>query len=308
MYLATITLNQIIIMFVLMLVGYLCFKFNIITEEGNKLLSNLLLTLVIPIMIFSSYQRELTKELLNGLLISFALAVITHIVGIIISFVVLKGKNKDHVAIERFSVIFSNCGFMGFPLVDAIYGSEGVFYLTAYVTIFNILVWTLGVFMMSDNQNIKSIWKLVISPTTVTIAFGILFFVIQIRLPGNVLKAMDYISTMNTPMAMLVAGGTIATANLRTVFGKVKIYAVTFLKLLLVPGIILLLYTRLPISEPVMTTAILAVACPTASTGTLFALRYNKDATYASEIFVISTLLSIVSIPCIMTLMGLLMK
>ncbi len=301
MSLANIAFNQIMEMFLIIIIGVVCFKTKLIDEATNKKLSNILLMLILPFVIFVSYQRESSEELLNGLIISFVLAFISHIFGIAMSYLLLRGKNKDLV-IERFAVIYSNCAFIGIPLVDGIFGSEGVFYLTAYMTVFNLLLWTQGVVMMIGKQDKKTMLKTLISPTMIAIVLGIAFFTTQIRLPSILLHSFDYVASMNTPFAMLIAGVTIGQTNIKKVFGKVRIYLVTFIKLLFIPTVLLLIYSRFPIAKTVLATSILAVACPTAATGTLFAIRYDKNALYASEIFTITSLLSMITIPLIMML------
>lgn len=302
MSLVNITTNQILIMFIIILIGFICYKTNLIDKETNKKLSGILLMLVNPILIFESYIREFSAELLQGLLISFGLAIATHVIGIIIAYVLLRGKEEKDVVIERFSSIYSNCGFMGIPLINGILGGEGVFYITAYMTIFNIFVWTHGLTMMIGKQDKKTTIKTLISPTLIAIFLGIIFFITRMTLPEVVLHSFRYISGLNTPLAMIIAGVTIAQTDIRKIFIKFRIYYVTAIKLLIIPIALLLLYSRFPIPKEVLLTAIVAAACPTGATGTLFAIRYNKNALYASEIFATTTLLSIATLPLIVAL------
>ena len=302
MSLANTVLNQILIMFILILVGYICYKLKLIDESFNKKLSDLLLMLVSPFLIFISFQREFSKELLTGLLISLGLAVITHLFGILAAYVLLRGRNPD-VVVERFSVIYSNCGFIGIPIINGIFGSEGVFYITAYITIFNLFLWTQGLIMMNGVQSPKTMIKTLISPTLVFIILGFIFFIAQIRVPAIIFDSMEYVAAMNTPLAMIIAGVTIAQTNIWRIFIKPRIYLAVFLKLIFVPVIVLLIYSKLHLEVPVLAAAVLAAACPTGATGTVFAIRYQKNALYASEIFAMTTLGALITIPVIMAVM-----
>lgn len=308
MSLANIALNQILIMFLLIITGIISYKTHIIDVTANKKLSEFLLQIVNPLLIFNSYQREFSKELLNGLLISFVLAFVTHFASIGVSYLFLRGKNKDDVALERFSVIYTNCGFMGIPLINGIIGSEGVFYITAYLTVFNLLIWTQGVIMMTGRQSPKALVKTLISPTIIATLLGIITFAIQIKVPFIVFQSFEYIANMNTPMAMIIAGVTIAQTEIWRAFLKLRIYLVVLIRLFIIPMALLFLYTRFQISGSVITAAILAASCPAAATGTLFALRYNKNSLYASEIFGITTILSLISIPILMGITGVLVS
>lgn len=303
MSLASTSLNQILIMFLIIIIGAICFKIKLIDKDTNKRLSDIVLMLVNPLVILVSYQREFNTTLLKGLLVSLALATITHIFGITLSYLLLrKKKHESDIAIERFAIIYSNCGFMGIPLVNGIYGSEGVFYLTAYLTVFNLLVWTHGVIIMTEKKDKKTIANAFLSPSIIATVLGFLFFILRVEFPYILFKSLDYVSAMNTPLAMIVAGVTIAQTNFIKIFSKFRIYYVSFLKLLLIPFIMLLLFSRFAIDEKVIITSVLLAACPTGAMGTLFALRYGKNSLYASEIFAVTTILSLFTIPLIMAL------
>ncbi|NLK27936.1 MAG: AEC family transporter [Clostridiales bacterium] len=303
------TLYQIIIMLMIILVGMFCYKINLISKETNERLSNLVLMLINPIVIFVSYQREFDPTLLKGLMISLVLALITHIMAILIAYLLLR-KNKqeaDH-AIERFAIVYSNCGFIGIPLVNGILGGIGVFYITAYMTIFNLFIWTHGVIIMTGKKDKKTLITAFRSPTIIATIFGFALFVARLPVPDLIVEALSYIGNMNTPLAMLVAGVTIAQMNLRKLFTKPYNYYISFIKLILVPLLMLFLYQFFDISRDVLLTTILATACPVGATISLFAIRYKKNYIYASELFALTTLLSVITIPIVMTIAGLLVN
>ncbi|HWT74679.1 MAG TPA: AEC family transporter [Mobilitalea sp.] len=303
MTLALTAFTQIIIMFFIILVGMISYKTRLIDKETNKKLSDIVLMLVNPIVIFISYQREFKAYLLTGLLISLLLAVITHIFGILFANLVLRKKNHEaDIAIERFAVIYSNCGFIGIPLVNGILGSEGVFYITAYMTIFNLVVWTHGMITISGRSDRKSILTAMLSPSVIATVTGFVFFVGKIMLPDVLDQALTYLGDMNTPMAMLVAGVTIAQTDIVKVLQKLRIYYISILKLLVVPIAMLLFFSLFDIPRIVLLTSVLAAACPTAASINLFALRYDKNYLYASELFAVTTILSLVTIPVVMVL------
>lgn len=301
MSIAVTAFNQITIMFIIILIGILCYKIKLIDKGGNKLLSDIVLMLVNPLVIFMSYQREFDETLLVGLLISLVMAIVTHLVAIILGIIVLRKKGHEaDIAIERFAIIYSNCGFIGIPLVNGVLGGEGVFYLTAYITIFNLVVWTHGLITMSGKSDKKTIRKAIFSPCIIATIVGFLFFMMKIMLPDLINVALSYISNMNTPLAMLVAGVTIAQTDIKKVLTKFRIYYITFLKLLVVPIGMFFIFNLFDIPDIVILTSVLAAACPTAVTVNLFAIRYDKNYQYASELFAVTTLLSIITIPLVM--------
>jgi predicted permease len=309
MSLAVTAFNQIVIMFLIILAGMVCFKVRLIDNEMNKKLADIVLMLVNPFVIFVSYQRKFEAELLSGLLISLVLAFATHLFGIFISMIVLRKKNHEaDIAMERFAVIYSNCGFIGIPLVNGILGSEGVFYLTAYMTVFNLVVWTHGMITMSGKSDRKSILEAMLSPSVIATLSGFVLFVCKVMLPNSLKEAISYIGDMNTPLAMLIAGVTIAQTDYKKLLGKIRIYYIAFFKLLFVPIVMILLFHLFPISRLVLLTSVLAAACPTAATINLFSIRYEKNYLYASELFAVTTVLSLFSIPLVMIFANLFVK
>lgn len=301
--LAINSLKQIMIMFLMIILGAVCYKKKIINKDTNKALSDLVLMVVNPLLIFSSYQRAFDPTLLKGLLISLVLGVATHLTGILVARMLVRGKKHgEHLTIERFAVIYSNCGFIGIPLVNGIFGSEGVFYITAYMTIFNLFVWTHGVIMMTGKRDKKTMLEAVLSPSVIATVSGFVLFVTRVGLPDTVIKAVNYIGDMNTPLAMLVAGVTIAQTDLLKLIVKVRVYYISILKLILLPLMMLLIFSFFNLPRVVLLTSVLAAGCPAAASINLFSIRYGKDYLYASELFAVTTISSAITVPLIMSI------
>lgn len=305
MGIAAITVNQIIMMFVIAVVGFAAAKVKLIEEAGSRILSDILLLLVTPMMIFTSYQIEYDSQRLKGLLAAVLLAFVSHLFSIIVSTVLFPKKRKNY-EVERLAAIFSNCGYMGIPLVNGVFGAEGVFYVTAYITVFNVLIWTYGVVIMTGECDIHSCVAALKSPAIISIVLGVSCYLLRLRLPEVILAPLKTVSDMNTPLAMLVAGAAIANSNFFSMLKKKQIYQVCFVRLILIPAVMVFvlkaLGTALHADEVVFMTIIMASACPSASNATLFALRYDKDFVYASELFSMATVLCLVTIPGIMLL------
>ena len=296
---AMIILQQITVMFIIIIIGALLYKLGIITKDGNKQLSNVVLQLICPTLIFMAYQTEYNSQLLSGLIKALILAFVGHVIMIALSFVFIRNKEGRETAIERFSIIYSNCAFMGIPLIQGIYGDEGVLYVTAYITLFNLLVWTHGVMIMKDDMSIKGLINAVKSPSVIAVILGFICYVTNLRLPEVPAAALRHISNVNTPLAMLVAGATIAQTNILKALKKPRVLYCCFLKLMIIPVILIPVYLLFSPIEKVFVTIAIATACPTATTGTLFAVSYDRNAAYSSEIFALSTILSAVTLPLI---------
>lgn len=296
---AEIILNQTLIMLILIIVGIICKKTKIITDDGNKELSKLVLTVVNPIVILMAYQTDYKPQLVKNLLIAFGLSILSYIILIIAAYLLIPQKDGRETQIERFSAIYSNCGFMGIPLVNALFGSEGIFYLTAFLTVFNLVVWTHGIILISGERNLKNIVKVFYSPVIISIVLGIIMFFAQIRLPDIITDSLNFISNLNTPLAMIVSGVTIADTKILKLLKKPGIYYVSFLKLILLPLILIAAFSLFNVNEQVRITVLVAASAPAAAMCTLQCIRYEKNSLYASEIFAASTILSVVTLPII---------
>lgn len=293
--------NQTVVMFILIITGIICFKTGIITKEGNRELSKLVLSVVNPLVIFMAYQKDYDPQLVKNLLISFGLSLLSFAVLIAGAYILIPSKicNSE---IERFSSIYSNCAFMGIPLIQALYGSTGVFYLTAYLTVFNFLIWTHGIILLSGEKDFKNVLKVLYSPVILAIVVGIFMFFMQIRLPSVVSEAVEFIADLNTPLAMIVSGVTMADTNIISLIKKKRIYYTAFLKLLLLPAVLVFIFA-IPvfsgIDSDVRLSIIIATSAPSAAMCTLQCIRIGKDSLYASEIFAFTTVFSIISLPVI---------
>lgn len=314
---ATVVLQQAFIMLILILIGAGCFRLHILSKETVGEISSLVLKVVNPIVIFMAYQREFKAELVQHLGWAFLLTGISYAIAALIAYVGIRDREGRETVIERFSAIYSNCGFMGIPLVMAMFGYEGVFYLTAFLTGFNAFVWSHGVMMMSGQRSLKSLMKVLRSPAIIAIVLGMLSFFSRglfgehfpgegqpfdfLRtLGGLLLETLEMVGSLNTPLAMLVAGATIAQTNLPGVLKKPRIFYVSLLKLIAIPLACILVFRFLPADRTVEMTVVAASAAPSAAICTMMSLSYRRNAAYASEIFGVTTLLSIATMPLMM--------
>jgi hypothetical protein len=304
-------------MSIILIIGAIAYKTNIISKDGTKQLSAVELNIVNPLLIFMSYQSDFDSSRLHGLLWTFLLAAASFVITIpLASFLKRKSRDAENYSVERFSCIYSNCGFMGIPLISALFGSDGVLYLTAYITVFNLLVFTHGYMLMKEETDFSAFVKAVKSPTFIGTIVGLICYVINFRLTkipavgGVISDSLQFIADMNTPLAMLIAGATAAQSNLIKAVTDVKILTTAIYKLILLPVIIISIMHFVPNAVPQMSKMIVSIACacPAATTGTMFALLFDKNAKRCSEIFALTTILSMATLPLITAYASLLIK
>lgn len=315
---ASIVALKIIQMFIILSVGVIAFKTRLIDKSATAKMSNLLLMVISPMLSFMSYQTDFSAELLHGLLLCLLASVLTFVISILLSELIFRpghasravspdvsgladgtGSSSDLSGIEKLSVVYSNCGFIGVPLVNSLFGSIGVFYLTAYLTAFNVLLWTHGIRAMGETFTLKTLWQKLMTPAILAIAAGVVCFLAQIRLPEVLSYPLGLIANMNTPLAMLVAGANLAQADILKCLKKPRVYLVSVVRLILIPAISLIFLRMMHLDFTVSFTVFLAAACPAGASAIMFAERFGKDSSYATELFVLTTVLSVVTIPLI---------
>ncbi len=298
-----ILVKQILQMFLLAGIGFLLFKGGKITLEGSKTLGNILIFGSLPAVIINGFRIERTAEHVSGLLWSALAALIVVMLSILISHFVFR---KDGVA--AFATSFANPGFFGIPLIVASLGQGAVFYAAPFIAFLNIGQWTYGVSRLNGQPVLQGFQpkKLIKAPFVIAILVGIFLFVTQIKLPEILSSCLSSVAALNTPLAMFTVGVYLAQTDLKKMLGRRSLYLISALRLLVIPGLSLLLLMLFPVSMEQMRTVLLIVAaCPVGSNVAVYAQLHNKDYPYAVETVVISTLLSIVTIPFILYLSSL---
>ena len=296
-----IIMTQILKMLLLLGTGILCFRTGLVDQKGNRSLSNILLNVVSPALAISSLQIEYRTDLIQGLAATYAMAAFTHVLFITLATLLIRKKDNPHFDLERFTVIYSNCGFIGIPLVQSVLGAEGVFYLTAYITVFNLFSWTHGILLMSGKSSPKEAVKGLLTPMIVACILGLVLFLMQVRLPAVLGDSLSYLASMNTPLAMLIAGVSVAQTDLVRMLKNVRVYMVSLIRLVLLPLFVLVVLVFLPVPYTAKMVVMIVSACPTATSGTAFSLQFGKDYRYASELYTFTTVACLLTIPLFVT-------
>ena len=300
MELALITAQQVLVLFILIGAGALGAKTGLLRPEGKQTLSNLLLYLVVPAMIINSYRMEFSLEILHNLLAAFGLSILAILMGLVFTLLFTARRKDSRTPIFRFACVFSNAGYMGFPLISALFGSEGLLYASAFFTIFNLLLWTVGYAMVSGSSDPKEVaHSLLRSPVIYSMVIGLAVYLFQIPLPTVITQPLEFLSGMNTPLSMLITGTLIAAGDLRRIFCDVHIWKLTAVRMLLIPVLSIAAFAALGLFRYGMVTQVILLleCCPAASITSVFAIQFGHDEQFAAGSVVLTTLLSIVFLP-----------
>ncbi len=298
-----VVINQVIILFLTMVTGFVAKKRNIINDETTNKLSEILLRITLPAMIIFSYNQEFSKDLLTkgGIMLVYSLVI--HVFGILLGNIIYWKYPDDIKNVLKFVTIYSNCGYMGLPVLEALYGQIGIFYASTYITIFNIFTWTNGVMIFTGKRDIKSMKKALINPGIIAVFIGLFIFIFSIKLPYPVAKTLEMFGTMTTPLSMLIIGALIANMDFKKLFSGLALYYVTAIRLIILPLLVLIAMKILGITDTMLLgTCVTTAAMPAAANTSIFAERYNGNSALASRIVAFSTIASMITIPIILSL------
>lgn len=291
--------TQVLILFILIAIGFFAGKIRIFTQEGIKCINDLMLFIVSPCVIINAFQRPFDYELLKGLGISMAASLFFHLMCIGLSYLFIRNKDEHRRKILRFGVIFSNCGFMGLPLLDALLGSEGVFYGAGYLAVFNTLVWSYGQYIMAKGADGFEVKKAFLNPGTISVLVGLGLFFGSVQFPPVILSPIAFLSGLNTPVPMLIIGYTMSKMDLKSVFMIREAFMTIALRLVVAPLILLAILYGVGIRGTLLVATMVSSCAPVAAISTMFSIRYKLDEGLASKVVAASTLLSIISMTLI---------
>lgn len=289
-------------LFVLIGVGFACGKKGILTDISSKKITDIVLYVVTPCVMISAFQREFSVELLGNILITVVCATAIIFATVFISKLIFRDKNEARKRVLQFSTIFSNCGFMSLPLQKAILGNDGWFYGSIFVAVFNVIVWSYGLVMMSGDKKQLSIRKIAFNPGIAGVLIALILFVLRIHLPYIIIQPVEYLAALNTPLPMLIIGFYLSQADLKKAFTDAGAYLAMAVRLAAVPLLAMVVMWALNVDKTIMIACVIASAAPTAATTTMFAAKFNRDVELSVSVVASTTLVSIVSMPLVVAL------
>lgn len=300
-----LTLEKVAVLFLLIVIGFIAGKLKLISEQGQKDITQLVLYVTMPATIFSAMQLEMSQERLNTAFLVLGVMVFCYIIMFIVGFISSKHLplTKGQKDIFQTALLLSNTSFMGYPIVQSLLGQEALFYAVVGAGfIFETVSWSLGVYLISRNgsESAGFNWKKVVfSPGILSIVVGLIFFGFQWSVPEPINSVINMMSPATSPLAMIVIGLMLSRSNLKEAFQNKFIYLASALKLLVVPIIITLALKAFGISGPALVIPVIMISMPTATYVAMFSGNYGNDSKFASQIVFMTSLLSMITIPIV---------
>jgi hypothetical protein len=307
--------QQVIILFVLIGIGFGLTKKKLFSEKTIAELTTFILYLVTPCVIIESFNRPFDADMLNALLLSFLAAIVVHVLSIFIAFLFIRDRDKNTQTIFRFGVVFSNCAFMALPLQQALLGSEAVFYGSSFIAVFNLFVWTHGYGIMKiDPENkgqkksgqmiFSQLIKTLLNPGIASVFLGLFLFLTSTKLPFFIQKPIQYLAALNTPLPMIVIGFYVASVKDFSILKDKKMFLASFLRLIFIPLLSLVLFYAAGIRGLLLSSLIISASTPVGATLVMFSIKFNKDAKKAGAFVAFTTLVSVLTMPIIIALVA----
>ncbi|MBQ7545682.1 MAG: AEC family transporter [Clostridia bacterium] len=301
-----ISARQVLILYILVAVGAIADKTKLFTEKTAKACTDLLFYVITFCVIVQSFcSMDSTPENTKSLLISVGCGLLMHLTAAMIAFPCFLKGDKERNAVFNYASVFGNCGYMALPLANAVLGREGVFFCSAVIVSFQISAFTYGVYLMSGGENGKRSFdwkKIVLNPGVMAVIVGLPLYFLHVQLPSVAAQPLEYLASMNTPLAMLIFGTYLANTQFRTMFRQKKILLVALIKLILLPLVMLGLYILFGIRGTLLSALILSASAPSANNTVLFSAKFDKDTGLAAQTVSAVSLLSIVTMPTMIAL------
>ena len=288
----------------LILLGYLLRKYNVITEQFQKDITGFMLKVALPANILTTANNPFTRELSTNLSLTVLIAAVYYCVALLATKYISRflPLSQDGRIVFMCSCVFANTAFIGFPLASELMGSEGLLYIVIYNIVWIVCFYTIGTSLFSGQKTIR-LKTLVTTPVSAASICAFLLYLSPIRFPTFLQDTLSTLGGMVAPISMMVVGCSLVQVRPIDILKDGYSYFVSGMRMLVIPAIMLLAMKLIPgIPDIVARICCLASCLPCASMSVVYAQEFNREPQYASRAVVQSTLLMIVTIPLYMTL------
>ncbi|MGM9551083.1 MAG: AEC family transporter [Clostridia bacterium] len=297
---------------IMILIGFICEKTGFVKNISNSV-SAIIKNITLPCLLLTSLTNNVldaSKAKNGALIVVIAICVITVLMAIgNFTGKALKLSDKRR-GIQIAMGSFGNVAFLGYPLIQALLGDEGLLYAVFYNLANDGLLWSFGLSSISGEKGIKKL-KNMLNICTMSFAVGLVMLLLGIKLPGVLNSSLTSVGSATTPLSMLFIGATMARADVKSALKRPAVYLLTFTKMVFMPLVLILLLSLLPtgfMNITAMLALILQVAMPSQTMVAILAKEYDMDEKYAVEVIFITTLFAIVSLPCIYQIANLFLR
>ena len=296
--------NALLMLFGMLSIGFIAGKIRFMTEEMNKQISAFVVTVSNPLQILSSVLSGVypmtNVELLK--LTALMIPIYAVMIGISLLLRKLPHTEKKESDVLQFLFIFSNLGYMGYPLAEALFGAGGTFYVTVFVLAFQLVCWTYGVYLLSGDVKALSLRSFV-SPCIIAALLAYFLYFTRIPCPSFLYKIIYQVGSVTSPLAMMIIGCSLAYMKAGQIFGKWQVYLVAFFRMLVMPLLFGLVLKQFMKDQVMLSVSLILLSMPSGTNATIMSYRFGADEKMASAGVFLTTLLSVGTVPLIMSIL-----
>ncbi len=291
--------GSVVTLLLMMAVGFLLAKKKLLSGNTLTQLSTVLMCVVNPALMINTFLNETCDgPTVRALLVAAAVLVGTYVIQALLMILFFRRQPEESRGVSRFASIYGNVGFMGVPLIQSVLGAPGMVTTVVSLGVFNIAIWTHGIWLVGGKGKV-SLKKVLLNPGVIGLAIALALFAARIPLPAPVRSAVGYISSLNTPLAMVVIGAQMAAVNLLQLLREVRLLGVAAVKLLLLPAITMVVLLPLGLDPMIYTAVVILSGCPAAGASSLMCQMTGKDASYAARLVTLTTMISVITLPVV---------
>lgn len=291
------TLSQMLVILFAIAAGYAANALGYLGEETDRRISKIILNISMPCMIVAAVM---TGEALPDPAVIFSIlkvGVIFYGMEFLFACTVprLLGGTPGEIGVWRFALAFPNVGFIGYPVVMSLFGPDALFYAVVLALPFNLLSFTFGPLMLVGAKNIQL--KQMFSPCVIASLIGLALALTGTRPPMLVGECLSFVGDLTVPLSLMVVGSLLAALSIKSVFSSPRLWAVSALRLLILPGLLFLILRAFGVEGLVLGIAVIQMSMPVAVNGSMLCMEYGGDQSCMAQITLVSTAASIVTIP-----------
>ena len=295
-------LNTQMILIIYLAVGFYCAKRGIIDGHAKQKLTDLILKITLPCMIFASFNKPLTPQVLRETAVIFAVAMGITILSYLGGKLLYNRFAREKKSVLQYTTLVNNSGFLGMPMVSSVYGTDGLFYASIFIIPNRIAMWTAGISLFTTSNFKESCKNIFLNPCIISVFLGILRQLIGVPLPGFLETAIGDIGDITTPLSMFIIGTMLVDVSLSSMVEPSILY-LAFIRLIALPLVALAALKGLGMSSMLTGLSLILTGMPAGSTSVLLSVKYGVDADFASRCVVTTTLISLITVPLLMLLL-----
>lgn len=297
---------QLIQLFLILFIGFFLYKYGLFTKDTNQRLTKLLLKVTLPATILNSVLSQSQRPSGNLVVSAFVIAALMYLLFPVVSFLLVKALRlpKADQGMYIFMSTYGNVGFMGFPIIEAVFGTDAVFYAAIFNVLFNLSCFSIGILIMHYGSEKKASidWRACVTPSTVSSFAAILIYAANLQIPSVLCETVRTVSAVTTPLSMMLIGSTLATMPFREIFHDLRIYPFAVIRQFVLPLLLWPLLSLTISDVRLLGVTFVLFSMPVANTSVLFATEYHGNEQLAAKTVFITTAMTIVTVPLLLFL------